>query len=219
MPGWADSTHQGCGSLVPPMLWVGSTGFTLWVGSRGAARGSPWVHRRGGCSDCWVLGSSLGGRVGAWGGTRESRLRHGHGGRGHAASCTGPVALEGEREQQAAAAGWGTPSELLPCVPHPAAEEHSASFMPQLPGLLRGLRRLTSGLWSWIAGRCSLCAASFSLQHPAPSPASANLPTPPCLALGASKAQWELVWDAGLDLGSGCVLWGVRGISAAPGSD
>lgn len=50
----------------------------------------------------------------------------------------GLCCLEGRREQQAAAAGWGTPPELLPCVPHPTAEEHSASFMYQLPELLQG---------------------------------------------------------------------------------
>lgn len=168
MLGLADSAHRGSGSLVPPVLWAGSAGFALWAGSRGAARGSPWVRCRGGCSDCWVLGSCLGGRVRAWGGMRESQLCHGHGGRGHAASPKGPVALEGEREQQAAAAGWGTPPELLPCVPRHAAEEHSSSFMPQLPGLLRGPHRLTSGLWS--LGRGKVLPLCCQLQSPAPSP-------------------------------------------------
>lgn len=219
--GWGTGVGRLCspghGSLVPPVPWAGGAGFALQAGSSGAARGSPWVCCRAGCCGCWVQGSCPGGRVRAWGGTWESQLRHGSGGWGHASSPKDLVALEGEREQRAAAAAWDTPPELLPCVPCPAAEEHSASFMPQLPRLLRGPGRLTSGGCSPATGRCSLCAASFRLQPH--SPASVNLLTPPCLALGASKTWWVLVWDAGSGRGCRCVLWDVRGIGAAPGSE
>lgn len=114
MPGWIGSAQRGCRSLVPPMLWAGSAGLALWAGSRGAARGLPWVRCRGGCSDCWILGCCPGGRVRVWRGTWESQLHHGHGGWGHAASPKGSVALKGEgssRQLQLA----GAP--LLSCCP------------------------------------------------------------------------------------------------------
>lgn len=218
---WAGSAHWGCGSLVPPVLWVGSTGFVLWAVSRGAVRGSPWVCCRGGCSDCWVLNSCLGSRVGAWGVTWESWVRHSHGVWGCAAPPMGSVALEGEREQQAAADGWGTLPELLPSVPCPVLlRSNTAPHSCLSSGVAAGAARADVRAPAPGHGKVQPLCCSFSLQHPVPSPASANLLTPPCLALGASKARWVLVWDAGSDRGRGvcgCMLWGVRGISTALG--